>query len=237
MVDTNAINGRIHLLSNQYWVKKDIENYLGIEKISEKFMEKYSKWYKLKYMDKIEDIETLNVWRIEDYLNKINVISLKGEAIKNGMSKDSFKMFMDKICTEFLDLEELYFCDEFIYKEKVEEIIRELMKNQLTYKDHNERCQKFHDILETKGINVQGVYCETSKLLSENPIIFANTFDDFTGEPVSIKYTLVFDLKKPITLSNYVCSYKTYSQYEDILKGSVIEDIDEKLLATLRNIK
>ena len=90
--------------------------------------------------------------------------------------------------------------------------------------------QKIHEKLKENGLKVTPVYCATSVSLEEREPLFASNIDDFTGEPVSEKYSLWLDFKKPITLKPYICSLKTYALHRNILKEYLMGDEPEEEL-------
>jgi hypothetical protein len=221
------IKHKIDLFNRNIWRLEEVKEFFKFDPMDIKFKEKYESWYKVKYSEKL-DINNINIWRLEEYLKWQGIIQIDDAAAKLGMEVNSFKTVLNKYIQKLMA--KTFFTDELVYKDVVQDITKYLFININIFKNHTEYCKIVHEKLKGNGLEVTPLYCETSIILQESEPLFSFNIDDFTGEPVSEKYSLWLDFKKPITLKPYTCSLKTYALYRSILKDYLMGDEPEEEL-------
>ena len=148
----------------------------------------------------------------ELFLQYFKLVPLKYASIHLGMTVRSFENVLRKMDADGEFSHNLDFDSKVIEDTLVGNLIRHFPKlDGISFVSQTEMCQALHEEIENEyELEVEKVFCETSKLIDEPPYQYAYEFDALTLEPMSIKYQLWMDLGKPIVLKPDACSVRNF---------------------------
>lgn len=194
----------------------------GIQKEDELLWGGYVAWSVRNKRQRLPiDSENINRYAFETFLQQMQLLPKSIAAAHIGMSESSF----EKLITAIEDRNGPFLNNEKFSDQVVPvSLIRSLREyipalRHRIFGDHNGYCRFLHDAIKGDfNLEVEPLFCITSKTLAEKPSDYAYEFDCFTGDPIGIRYQVSLDFRKPMYLKPDACSLKYFVENEDVLK-------------------
>lgn len=224
-----AAKARLNQLLHPIWSFQQIEDWYGITLFAtpQTFLTHFQKWASTHREDPSAAIEqgNLNRFDLELFMQDRGLVGVRAAAILLGMEVDSFRATLKaaeghELITEqeasgafpAADIFQASFIGDF-YK-------RFPKLTNFTFSSFPSFCLRLHAAI-TDGLSVlvTPAFCPTSIKIKEPTPDIGHDWDAITNEPIGLPFQIWLDTRKPIQLKPDICSWLTYSRFEDILKG------------------
>lgn len=236
------IKNRLAFIQQPIWGFDQIKEFYGIElkskdgKDAATFLAQYRIWAEqIPGKSFILDVDgqRINRWFFELFLQRRELVSIRGASIRFGMD-----------VTSFIATLESAFKKGLISKSEAEGDFPNCYRASLISDFHRRFTQiKFkifstnssyikavHELIASQlGVKVTPIFCATSKAIGCNPVDYANSYDILTNEPMVTMFDVWLDTRKPIQLRPDSCSWSTYLRFENALKGSVLGEPNQDM--------
>jgi hypothetical protein len=232
VIDINHIKRQLEILKTPFCPLDWASEKYGINFLAEdQLTGRFRKWA-IRFKNRKDVMTSVHIDRFafELFLQHSKLIPLKYASIQLGMSEESLKTVIKKMQTDgefpyLVDLDSSVIEGSLI--ENLVQMFPQLDKT--IFNSQPELCKGIHEAIKTElEINVEPIFCKTSKLIDESPD-YAYEYDALTAEPMSIKYQLWLDLGKPIILKPDACSMLTYFQCKDNVEINLLGNYDDRI--------
>lgn len=220
----DTITERLEELEQEFASAELFSDLYGLEFDEDDLQARVEAWAGRHYDDEVEVFrgEQVHRWRLETFLQNEKLLPVKWAGARLGMTEKSFRNLAEQFIDEhLLDWE----ADREVIREADVNGLRDNfsdLKNSL-FGSHGGYCEKLHKVIEREfGLEVEPLYCETSKFLDEEPLLHARGFDSLTYEPVSTKYENWLQTGKPMHLRPDSCSTLTLVVHEELLEDHLL---------------
>ncbi|MGL5478233.1 MAG: hypothetical protein ACRDCB_04205 [Clostridium sp.] len=221
MLDNQKIRYRLQILNNNICKANDIEELFYFDPLEEDFFERYSKWNKFKYNDKVDNV-VFKIDRIKKYLEWAGLTSKKLAAARWGLDEKSFEDILEIIDKNSGNVGKL------LDVNFVESIPKYLFID-CDLNNLDKIAESISIVASIRNKKITPLYCETSKYINEKNSKLASEFDDLTGEPVCDEYRVLLRNRQKLSLDYITCSLKTYVIYKEEFKDFEISIINKDM--------
>lgn len=236
--DKNEITQRLKNLKREFVSPELIASIYGLELTEDSALGKrFAAWAGRHYRrdSVVFDEEKIHRWRLETYLQREQLVPVKWAAVQQGMSESSFREVTTKlVASHLLDWEPQ---DSQVIRESDLKGIRDNFEDLRwrTFKDIQDFCSRLHRAIEAEfGLEVDALYCITSKFLDEDNPLYAQAFDALTDQPISTVYEHWLKTGKPMHLRPDTCATLTLIQHEELLGDLLFTDANTKIMDPVR---
>ncbi len=226
---TNEQEQRLQLLAHGPCITGDyVRDYYGLEwpflAETAKELDHYHK-----FLPRPRDCGVGRVSRteLEGLMMRSGVESKKWMAVRLGMTVASLDELLPRLEDFGMQRSRYEFRSEFIAELLADDLVRQMPGLRVgTFGDHDAFCQRLHRELKTIGLDVDPLFCATSKTLGESPRRYASYFDCLTLEPVSIAHTVWLDFRRPLYSLPDRCSKLLYVENRGRLRPFITGGAD-----------
>jgi len=159
-------------------------------------------------------------FELETFMRQKGVVPKKWMAARLGMQEASLNELLANLTGIGMCLQRYVVYPDLIAESLPDDLVRNLPGLMFrTFSNHDSFCQRLHaGIQKTLGIEVKSLPCATSAQMKDDPLLFANTFDCITLEPLSGKHQVWLDFRKPLYLGPDRCSKLFYVKNREALR-------------------
>lgn len=166
--------------------------------------------------------QSVNRFILELLFQERDLVPARHAGAQMGMSLENFRQVLDLSSQEGL----IHRPSVEIYSGVVSRnLVSTFHKNfeglrNAMFGSHSSYIQRLHEsISQTLGLGGITLFCETSRLLQDDPLIPAYNIDILTDEPMAICYQVYLEGGKPGSLSPDACSWKTFVSRETLVNA------------------
>lgn len=180
--------------------------------------------------------DRVNRHHLELFLQSKELLPKRWAALRVGMTEESLDVVFARLQSEGLSLR--YHASPNVVGRRLERDLTDLFNEFRfrTFADHNDFCHRLHAAFAANfAIEIEPVFCATALELGRKPPDYAHDVDAITLLPVSLRYQLWLDFRKPLSLRPDCCSKLFYFDNADALRpflaGGRDADIPAEILA------
>ena len=177
--------------------------------------------------------QTINRNLFEIFLQKRDLVGVRGAAVQLGMRESSFKNVLSALVSAGYVFENEASDDGVgIFQSS---LLKSLYKRlpslaRMTFSTHSSFVDRLHNELRAiADVKIEPLYDKTSEVIGENSKMYAHDFDIISDEPMGLPFQLWIETGKPIQLRPDSCSWLTYLRFENTLKGQLMGALDPEI--------
>ncbi|MCL4205669.1 MAG: hypothetical protein KJ000_24570 [Pirellulaceae bacterium] len=179
----------------------------------------YEKWVNLKKRRHKCSEDELSRYEIEAFMQEKSVVPKKWMAAQLGTDTASLDELLGRLPDIGMRPQRYVVYADLIDRSLPRDIVSSLPSLEfVTFSNHDSFCKLVHaELRDNLGIQLEPLFCATSKLVQDDPPRYASYFDCLTLDPVCGKHQLWLDFRKPLELAADRCSKLLYAHNREEL--------------------